>query len=82
MPCWGGALAGRDEYPFEEAAYRDAREGDFEVAVKLAGSRSEMEEEARLPKPEKTAEALPWAEAARASLAEEDSRARGAGTNE
>jgi hypothetical protein len=50
--------------------------GRPEVAAKLARRRSEMEEEAELPKPEKRAEKLPWAEISRES---EEASGEGAG---
>lgn len=56
------ALEGEDSYPFEEEIYRDVRGEPFEVAVKLARRRSEMEEP--VPRPGKTPEKLPWAERA------------------
>ena len=59
------ALADEDSYPFEEAIYRDALGEDYEVLVKRAKSRGELEERARLPKQNKTAEELPWAEKSR-----------------
>lgn len=49
------ALAGEDSHPFE-------------VAVKWAKSKEEMEEP--LPKPERTVEELPWAEIAERSAEE------------
>ncbi len=60
----GGAV------PFEEEVYHDVHGQPFEVAVKRARSKEEMWEPG--PEPEKTAERLPWAEAAR--KAEEERR--------
>ena len=47
-------------FPFEEAVYHDVHGEPFEVAVKRAKSREEMEEP--VPRPEKTPEKLPWLE--------------------
>lgn len=47
-------------FPFEEAVYHDVHGEPFEVAVKRARCREEMEEP--VPRPEKTPERLPWSE--------------------
>lgn len=52
-----------DWYPFDDELYRDVYEEQFQVVVKRASRREEMREP--VPKPEKTAEELPWAELAR-----------------
>jgi hypothetical protein len=54
------ALKDETSWPFDEALYRDVYGEEYEVAVKLARSRGEMEEP--VPKPEKTPERLPWTE--------------------
>jgi hypothetical protein len=57
------ALRGEESYPFSEAVYQDINGIPFEVAVKWAKSKEEMWEP--IPKPEKTAEKLPWVEIAK-----------------
>jgi hypothetical protein len=54
------ALKDEASYPFEEGIYLDVNGIPFEVAVKRARSRAEMREP--VPKPERTAEKLPWGE--------------------
>ena len=61
-------------FPYEEAIYHDVYDERFEVVVKLARRRQEMEEP--VPGPEKTPEKLPWAELARGS-GEQDEHERG-----
>jgi hypothetical protein len=51
-------LRNETAYPFEEGIYHDANGSRFEVAVKRARIKKEMSEPT--PKPEKTAEDLPW----------------------
>ena len=63
------ALKNETSYPFEEGVYQDVNGSPFEVAVKRARSREEMGEP--VPKPERTAERLPWAEKARETADEE-----------
>jgi hypothetical protein len=62
------ALRGEESYPFEESVYQDVNGAPFEVDVKWAKSKEEMEQP--VPKPERTAEELPWAERARGTLEE------------
>jgi hypothetical protein len=57
------ALGNETFHPFEEGVYRDVNGAPFEVAVKRARRREEMREP--VPKPERTAEGLPWGEKAR-----------------
>lgn len=63
------------EYPFEEAVYYDVYGQPFEVALKLARRRGEMGEPG--PGPDKTAEAIPWANTARRSAEKRDPGAIG-----
>jgi hypothetical protein len=62
------ALKDETSHPFEEAVYQDANGIAFEVAVKRARSNGELEE--HVPRPERTAERLPWAESAGEDAAE------------
>jgi hypothetical protein len=62
------ALGDEDSHSFEEGVYEDVNGIPFEVAVKRARSREEMREP--VPRPERTAERLPWGERAR-DIAEE-----------
>ncbi len=62
------ALRGVESYLFSEAVYLDVNGIEFEVAVKWAKSKEEME--VPVPKPERTAEELPWAESGRRSAEE------------
>jgi hypothetical protein len=66
------SLASEDSYPFEEAVYQEVNGAPFEVAVKWVRRKEEMEE--TVPKPERIAEELPWAEIVRRSI--EEKRAR------
>ena len=68
------ALQGEGSHLFEEGVYHEANGTPFEVAVKRASSREEMGEPA--PKPERTAEELPWARRA-TDAAEEDAKSGG-----
>ena len=52
------ALRNETSHPFEECVYQDVNGIPFEVAVKRARSKDEMGEP--VPKPERTAEQLPW----------------------
>jgi hypothetical protein len=52
------ALKDQDPYPFDEALYRDTFEDEYEVVVRKARSRAEMQHP-RPSKPEKTPERLP-----------------------
>ena len=58
------ALKDQDRYPLDEALYRDNFEDEYEVVVRKASSRAEMEPP-RPPRPEETPKRLPWAERAR-----------------
>lgn len=57
------ALGGVDEYPLEEAVYEELHGEAYEVFVKKARSRADMEPPR--PEPEKTEEGPSWAERAR-----------------
>ena len=50
--------------PLDEALYRDNFEDEYEVVVRKARCRAEMEPP-RPPRPQKVPERLPWAEVAR-----------------
>ena len=67
----------RDEgsHPFEEGAYQDVNGTPFEVVVKRARRKDEMREP--VPRPERTAERLPWAEIVGEDTAEQKRRAEG-----
>ena len=52
-------------FPYEETIYHDVHGEPFEVVVKLARRREEMEEP--VPRPERTPERLLWAELTRKS---------------
>ena len=56
------ALQGVERFPFDDTLYRDVYEEEYEVVVRRAKSREEME----LPPPERkeAPEPLPWAERA------------------
>ena len=58
------ALGDETWHPFEEDVYQDVNGIPLEVAIKRAKSRAEMREP--VPKPERTAERIPWAEKAKA----------------
>ena len=57
------ALKDRDSYPLDDAIYRDNNGHEYEVVVRWARSREEMEPP--VPKPQKAPERLPWAAVAR-----------------
>jgi hypothetical protein len=64
--------------PFEEGVYQDVNGIPFEVAINRARSREEMREPG--PRPERTAERLPWVEVAKSEAEEgsaEDGRTKG-----
>lgn len=69
------ALRNGGSHPFEEGVYQDVNGTPFEVVVKRARSREEMGEP--VPRPERTAERLPWAEIAGEDAAEKKRRAEG-----
>ena len=52
------ALRNETSHPFEEGVYQDVNGTPFEVDVKRARSKDELGEP--VPKPERTAERLPW----------------------
>jgi len=62
------ALRDETSYPFEEGVYRAVDGTEFEVAVKRVKCKGEMEEP--VPKPEWTAEKLPWSEIAKVKTEE------------
>jgi hypothetical protein len=64
------ALRNAGSHPFEEGVYRDVNGTEFEVAIKRARSKDEMQEP--VPKPERTAEQLPWSQKARETAEEEN----------
>jgi hypothetical protein len=68
------ALGDETWRPFEEGVYQDVNGIPFEVALKRARSREEMREP--VPKPEKTAEKLPWAEKAKGETEEGSAEGR------
>jgi len=56
------SLKDQDTYPLDDALYRDNNEHEYEVVVRRAKSRAEMEPPPGPSKREKAAEPLPWAE--------------------
>jgi hypothetical protein len=68
------ALGDETWHPFEEGVYQDVDGIPFEVAVKRARSKEEMREP--VPRPNKTAERMPWAEKARGGAEEGSAEGR------
>ena len=71
------ALKDQESYPLDEALYRDNFEDEYEVVVRRARSRAEMEPP-KPPRPEEAPERLPWAEVARRQEEARKPGARGA----
>ena len=57
------ALKNQDSYPLDDVLYRDNFEDEYEVVVRKARSRAEMEP-SKPPRPEEAPDRLPWAEVA------------------